>query len=302
MKKFIFVFFVLSSFHSLFADVTVLTYLDKNKISIGDKIKLTVVMEHTDDVKISSATFEENLKSFEIKDYKFSEGKKYFIFGRYIKKYEYLLSTFTTGIYSISPFSVSFTDATGKTAQAQTQPLKIEVVSLLDKESAADIRDIKPPVNIKSKLLFYLLTVFVIVSLVIFLRKVFYKKSAQAILSEIEDPYKYAVDKLAELENSNLIKEGRIKEFFIVLTQIVRIYLSKIYQVNIIDMTTAESARILREKNADKKFLVLLRQFFDRADLVKFAKYIPDEKEISFGLEEAKSIVEAVKPITEQKL
>ncbi|MBI5574586.1 MAG: hypothetical protein HY919_08595 [Elusimicrobia bacterium] len=282
----------------LFADVAVFAHLDKNKITIGDNVRLTIILEYTDDVKISSAAFEGNLSSFEIKDYKFSQGrKKYIIFGRYVKKYEYLISTFTTGIYPISPFSISFANSAGVIVQAQTQPLKIEVVSLLDKESAADIKDIKPPVNIKSKSFKYIISVLLLIFLTLFLRKFFHKDLPSAILSEIDDPYKYAVDELAKLENANLIKEGKVKEFFIILTRTVRIYLSKIFGVNIIDMTTYEAIRILREKNTDKKFLMDLRKFFDCADLVKFAKYIPDEKVIIFNLETAKNIIEIVKPL-----
>ncbi|PIU83771.1 MAG: hypothetical protein COS68_02270 [Elusimicrobia bacterium CG06_land_8_20_14_3_00_38_11] len=299
MKKAIFVLYFLLFFcRSLFADVAIFAYLNKNKITIGDNIKLTINLEYTNDVKISSAVFENNLKNFEIKDYKFSQGrKKYVLFGRYVKKYEYLLSTFTTGIYPISPFSISFTNPAGIIAQAQTQPLKIEVVSLLDKESVADIKDIKPPVNVKSKSFLYLLSILLLIFLAIFLQKFFHKDLPSVILSEIIDPYKYAVGELAKLESANLIKEGKIKEFFIILTRIVRIYLSKIFEVDIIDMTTSEAIRALREKNADKKFLMDLREFFNFADLVKFAKYIPDEKETIFNLETAKNLIESVRPL-----
>lgn len=278
------------------------TRIDKNKITIGDKIKLTLVLEYDRGIKFDSFNPEENLKSFEIKDYKVSKDRrKYFLFGRSIRKQEYILSTFTTGIYEIKPFTVNFINRDGKSAQSQTNALKIEVTSLLDKESASDIRDIKPPVNLKIKPLTYIIVFglpLLFLTAWLIYRHYSAKKRYAQIIDEIVDPYKYASDELAKLENMDMVKRGLVKEFFIALAQIVRIYLSKIFDINILDMTTSEALRALREKGADKGFLVRLRSFFETSDLVKFAKYVPEEKEIKIIFENAKHIVDMVKPET----
>ncbi|MEW6555797.1 MAG: BatD family protein [Elusimicrobiota bacterium] len=294
------IFFIGCFVQPLLSNVYILGYTDKKKITIGDKVKLTLILEYTDGVKISSFTPEQNLKSFEIKDYKITkERKKYLLFGRYKKKYEYILATFTTGIYEIKPFIIDFITQDGKPAQSQTNPIRIEVTSLLDKESAADIKDIKPPVNLKHHPVFYILVagIPILVLLCYFIYKYqLQKKNFAQIIDEIVDPYLYATDELAKLEKTDLIKRGLVKEFYFRLTQIVRIYLSKIFLVNIIDMTTSESIKALREKSVDKKFLVILREFFEFSDLVKFARYIPEEKDIIQSFENARNIVEMVKP------
>ncbi|MDD5688080.1 MAG: hypothetical protein PHE88_09650 [Elusimicrobia bacterium] len=302
-KTAIFIFYILFAvqlLYSLSSDAYILCYTDKKKMTIGDKVKLTLIFEYTKDIKFGQFDPEENLKSFEIKNYKISkERKKYFIFGRYIKKYEYILSTFTTGIYEINPFVVNFTNKDGTPAQSQTNSLKIEVTSLLDKESASDIRDIKSPVNIKRTPIFYIVVFGVPILLLsgYFIYKYYFRKSdILQMFTRITDPYKYATEELSKLENMDLIKNGMIKEFFVRLTQIVRVYLSKVFDVNITDMTTSESVKALREKGADKRFLIKLREFLECADLVKFAKYIPEEKDIYLNFESAKDIVEIVKP------
>lgn len=301
MKKKIFVLlFLLFVCMPLFSEddgVYIFCSVDKKKLTIGDKIVLSVVLEYPAGLKYEFNP-EENLKSFEIKDFNVKEKKKYFLFGPKIKSYRYVLSTFITGIYEIKPFTVSFT-AAGEPVLSQSNPIKIEVTSLLDKESAVDIRDIKPPVNLRRGIIFYAL---VFGSPILFLagyfvhRNYFKKKDFLRVMEKIVDPYQYAMDKLSKLENMELIKKRLVKEFYVQLSQTIRIYLSKIFSVNILDMTTTESVRALREKNADKKFLIELRGFFENADLVKFAKYIPEEKEIISDFETAKNIVEAVKP------
>jgi len=308
MKKVLFIsLFILFAGRMLSAavpDAYLFAYTDKNKITIGDRIKLTLVLNYSKDVKFEPFFPEQNLKNFEIKNYKISkEKKKYLFFGRYTKRYEYLLSTFTTGIYDIQPFSIKFSTRNGTWTECQTNPLKIEVASLLDRESAADIKDIKPPVNFRGTWLLYLGLIVLplcIAAGFIAWRNYLKKDEFFHALPEDIDPYEYATRELEKLQNSNLAKTGMIKEFYIRLTYIVRIYLSRIFSVNIMDMTTTEAVRALREKGVDKKFLMTLREFFDSADLVKFAKYVPGEKNISDSFTNAKMIIETVRPRKEQ--
>ena len=287
-------------------DAYLFAYADKNKVTIGDRVNVTLVLNYSKDVKFGQFAPEENLKNFEIKNYKISKPKrKYLFFGKYVKKYEYILSTFTTGVYEIKPFVIKFTANGSAEKECQTNPLKIEVVSLLDRESAAHIRDIKPPVNFRGAWLFYLVLTVVPLCLAagfIAWRNYLKKDEFYNALPEYINPYEYAAGELEKLEKSELIKTGLFKVFYFRLSYIVRIYLSRIYSVNIMDMTTNETVRALREKVADRKFLITLREFFEFADLVKFAKYVPEEKDISGSFASARTIIEVLKPEKEQLL
>ncbi len=281
-------------------DAYLFTYLDKNKITIGDRVKLTIKLSYKNGVKLEQFVPEDNLKSFEVKNYKISKAaRKYILFGNYTKKYEYTLSTFTTGVYDIQPFVLKFEQSDGTKGECRTNPLKIEVSSMLDRESAADIKDIKPPVNFRGAWLKYLMIILLLLAAIagfIAWKNYLKKEEFYGSLPEDIDPYEYATSELEKLKGSELVKNGQVKEFYIRLTYIVRVYLSRIFSVNIMDMTTTEAVRALREKDADKKFLVTLREFFDSADLVKFAKYVPSEKDAYGSFDAASGIVEAVKP------
>jgi hypothetical protein len=274
-------------------------YLDKNKITIGDRVKLTIILKYSGDVKLEEFKPEDNLKSFEVKDYSRPRARReYIVFGRKVKKYEYLLSTFTTGIYEIKPFAIKFSSA-GRPAECQTSPLKLEVASMLERESATDIRDIKPPVNIKRNPVFYLLLLgipIIAAAGYYFYRTRFSKNGFAGMPDKEVDPYEYATSELAKLGTMALLDEGRVKEFYVSLSYVVRVYLTMIFSVNITDMTTTEAVRALRERDADKRLLIRLREFFECADLVKFAKYVPERPDTELHFKEAGEIVEAARP------
>jgi len=93
----------------------------------------------------------------EVKSYRVSKPKRKFIlFGSYTKRYEYILSNFHHRYLRHTALHMKFESADGTKGECRTNPLKIEVESMLDKESAADIKDIKPPVNFKGAWLKYL--------------------------------------------------------------------------------------------------------------------------------------------------
>jgi hypothetical protein len=129
-----------------------------------------------------------------------------------------------------------------------------------------------------------------------------YKRYRKNNVSNIKEPEKpkippdqTALAELLKLKESNLLKEGRIKEFYIALTDIIRDFISAKYSIATRDRTTAEIYHDLRTKMPDKKALSSIKDFFEICDLVKFAKYRPDETACLEDLESGKTIVETIK-------
>lgn len=89
------------------------------------------------------------------------------------------------------------------------------------------------------------------------------------------DPNTEAVQRLEELKARKLWESGREKEYFTILTDILRNYLDRRFGINAMEMTsrqimqTLASDKTLREKRAP------MRQILDMADFVKFAKVRP---------------------------
>ncbi|MBU1933012.1 MAG: hypothetical protein KKC66_03830, partial [Candidatus Omnitrophica bacterium] len=64
------------------------------------------------------------------------------------------------------------------------------------------------------------------------------------------------------------------------------------------DRTTWELYREMREKKIQKRSVDRIKDFLEDCDLVKFAKYIPEQKEIETAYTSAKEIVEVTKSET----
>ena len=86
-----------------------------------------------------------------------------------------------------------------------------------------------------------------------------------------------AINSLEELRRKRLYENGRIKEYFSEISDILRVYLDDRFSVSAIEMTTDDIFREIDEKAIiNKDSFALLEYILKYADLVKFAKHIPD--------------------------
>jgi hypothetical protein len=92
-----------------------------------------------------------------------------------------------------------------------------------------------------------------------------------------------ALDQLARLKDRKLWQQGRIKEFYTEITEILRRYIENRYQLMALEKTTDEIMVGLRAVAIAAQVLPPLETILRRADLVKFAKYqpgIPEHEEM----------------------
>lgn len=272
---------------------------DKNVMTIGDNLLLYVNLTYPQNYKLAISSNPPDIKNWEVKELK--KDIKPPKDNKEQLSLTYTLTTFTTGEVLIPEIAFVYKDETGKENQIKTNPTKINVESMLEKnEDKGDIRDIVPPFYLRVSLMTYILWLLAI-SAVIYGLYFWYKRYRKNNVSNIKEPEKpktppeeIALAELEKLKNSNLLKEGRIKEFYIILTDIIRDFISAEYSIATRDRTTAEIYQDLR-KMPDKKALSNIKDFFEVCDLVKFAKYRPDEVSCLQDLESGKSIVEILK-------
>lgn len=102
---------------------------------------------------------------------------------------------------------------------------------------------------------------------------------------------------LSELEASGLWDAGRFKDFYIRLTEILRQYLERRYGIPATHLTSSELHRHIRHAEIDRPVALLLKDLFDRADLVKFAKISPAQNWGGSDLAAARSLVRQTTPV-----
>jgi hypothetical protein len=93
-----------------------------------------------------------------------------------------------------------------------------------------------------------------------------------------------AIQSLDKLKAEKIgLQEGREKEFYTKIADILRIYLAERYGINALEMTSGEILNEIRKVNDADSVYENLKQILSVADLVKFAKYkpYPDENDLS---------------------
>jgi hypothetical protein len=121
-----------------------------------------------------------------------------------------------------------------------------------------------------------LLILFIVVLFSIILWK-FYKRkkndSAQAELT-LEEKTLIAIE---GLEAEGLWRQNKLKEHYVELSFIIRAYLSKRYELNLLEKTTIETRLLLEQKKVDVLVLKRIDEVLVQSDFVKFAKSNPEE-------------------------
>jgi len=86
-----------------------------------------------------------------------------------------------------------------------------------------------------------------------------------------------ALQKLEKLKKEKIWKEGKVKEFQSQLTHILREYLENRYHIKALEQTTSEIINSLNNIDMPEKYISLISEILQIADMVKFAKAKPGE-------------------------
>ena len=259
--------------------------VDTSLITIGDQITYTVEIDHVSDMRVEKPGAGVNLGQFEIKDYKIATPEEHD--GRVYLKYEYVISVFDTGKFTIPPFPVAYfpEDSTGPYKIIEAGAIDIYVESLLQGEMP-ELRDIKAVIDIPPDYVFWISVVIILFlfTLILYFGFKFYKrrreKGFQIKPAEPTRPaHEIALESIHQLLKKDLISQGQIKNFYIEISEIIRRYIEGRYFVPALEETTSEIIQELKGQDIREDILHILDSFLKTSDFVKFAKYIPKENE-----------------------
>lgn len=197
-----------------------------------------------------------------------------------------ILSSYDTGVYNIPPLTFAFERANvgmGNFITKNTNPLQIKFKGL-DIDSTSAEKDIKPVMDaefILAEIIEYIYVAIVLILLIIlgiYIYKKYFKKEK---IEEEELPFDpkipadiIAIESLNSLKEKKLWQESHFKRYYSELTDILRIYIHRVYQIETLERTSDEILSSLSSK-MDEDILVLLKEILETADLVKFAKEKP---------------------------
>lgn len=103
------------------------------------------------------------------------------------------------------------------------------------------------------------------------------EKGVVEVAPVVISPHQKALSALQHLKDKSLWQTGNIKAYQSELTDIIRTYLEERYYINAPEMTTDEITIALEMTAFDIRYKTELKEILQVADLVKFAKAVPEE-------------------------
>jgi hypothetical protein len=283
-------------FTSIFAqEITVTASTDTSDYMIGDQIQYSLIITMDKNVYIINPFFRDSLKNIDVLGINGPTPEE--TDNQKIVKYLCVLSRFDSALVIIPPIKVEYRtkgDSTLKTILSN--PVSFNV-HRLDVNVQEEIKDIKPPVRLFDYFfLIYILIGTLILSILVyyFIYRKYFKKKKEEVVSKKEEKllsHQLALKKLEELDKEQLWQKGFVKDYHSRITDIIREYFEKQFGLPALERTTTESLNLLSKHPLGVKVLDITSQFFNNADLVKFAKFTPLEIVNHEMMTQAKHIV-----------
>jgi hypothetical protein len=218
----------------------------------------------------------------------------------------YIVSKYDSGTAVLPPIRFLFS-VPGDTAMQSvaTNPLTV-TIHTVPVDTSAGIKDLKPPLSIPYTLAEVLLYVgIVILAAVLAVLAYRYWKQRQRRKSGEPAPvpparpaHVIALEQLGLLREKKLWQKGLVKEYYSEVTEIIRLYIENRYHVRALEQTTDEILAGIQMFSLPVGIVDNLSRILRRADLVKFAKFMPGIPEHEEMMTIAYDLVDRTKLVT----
>lgn len=271
-------------------DIHASAKLDKSSISLGDQLTLSVSVHLPVKTNMNFPVLTDTLSSkvlivrTGITDTIADKNKSGF---RTITR-RYVLTSFDTGQQMVPELSVQAGTEHFKTEALSFQVLAVKV------DTTKAIFDIKQPIAVAYSWIDWIkdnwywiagpiLLLFAAFAVFYYLRKNRREKPVEEVIVPTIPSHQLALEKLTALRNQKLWQQGQVKQYYSEVSDIIREYLEKRYQVKSLEQTSDEIFQAVRHLEITEQCRHMLKQVLSLADLVKFAKEqpLPGENETS---------------------
>ncbi len=195
----------------------------------------------------------------------------------------YRLRSFDEGVYHLGRMSVLYSDKNVVDTLRDDRELQLEVLTFQIDSTSHAIYDIKPQRNMPFKMAeisgylmwgFTILILLVVLIYVVLRIAAHYGKNIGGLFKSAPPvpPHITAIEALEQLHNKKLWQSNKHKQYYSMLTDILRTYISGRYSLAAMEMTTDEIIEAIRRLDMPQKCAMDLQNLLRDADLVKFAK------------------------------
>ncbi len=290
-------FFYQLAFSADDSGISVKAELDRAFITVGDPVEYTVAIRHDPSTELLSTIPPPDPEIFQIKKTEDIQREER---GKKVAGKKFTLTAFRLGEFILEPIEIQYRKNGGDIQKLKTNRIFLTVKSVAEGEAKTDIRGVKSVMTIPRR--FFNLFVLILITafgVVAFLFYRYYRKQqTAALVPEVPlGPEDEALFLLNQLFESDLLRRDKVKEYYLKLSEILRIYFEKRYSIAAIEATTYEIMRLLLQKELPSPLKDKIKEVLESADLAKFAKWKPEPAQIIQLNQKSKQIVESCRPV-----
>jgi hypothetical protein len=211
-----------------------------------------------------------------------------------------IAAVYKTGKFIFPSLPISLTTPSGEEIALSSPALNIEIQSVLFDENPK-LKDLKRQAEI-SEPVRWILWIIIALAAALLGATAWYcwRKRRERPVSrspeQIRDLLEIAESDLKELLSQGFPKNGMVKKFYVLLSEIVKRILESGYEIHAAEKTTFEIMDSLNHASAlETENRERIEYFLTRCDVVKFAKYVPSTAEHEAVSKDALRILEEVK-------
>ncbi len=275
-------------------NVKVTAELDKTTAEIGDHLTLTVKATSEPKTGMILPELRDSIGNFEILET--SDTDTLLNKEKLVLQRKYVLICFDTGKFVIPELTVMYNRADMNSYYpAHTKPINVIIRGVPVGKSLIDI---KPPLGEPAKWYEYLPYSLLLIPLALIIAFIYlykkYKKNKKPVIKpepKREEPkipaHILAIAALDKLRTEKLWMSGHIKLHYIKLSEIIRTYISRRFQISAMEMASFEILDSLKNSGLNNENMEKLNRLFELSDLSKFAKFQPDDNDNEKALDTA---------------
>jgi hypothetical protein len=252
---------------------------DTNNVLIGDRINLKFEVKSDKKIETVFPSIADTIGHLEV--LKRSKIDTIQDEKNYLLKQVFTITSFDSGLYSVPSYTFNIVEPDDSIQQYITEPFSLSF-STVEVDTTAEIKDIKGPLDEPISWLEYLIYFIIAIALILlaFLGYYLWKRYRKTAPEELDydpniPPHVLALEGLKQLDGEKLWQNGYVKKYYIRLTDIIRLYIKRRFEIKAMEMITSEIIQGLRQQNIREDLINKMNEVFTNADFAKFAKYQP---------------------------
>lgn len=278
-------------------------YADIDSLSVGDRFTYTLTLNkdqsYSDVIFPDSASFGSDFEVRSQQRFRVSEFKDSLIYD---------IQYFGTKETTLPELPVKLVEE-ADTTTLYTNPIAVPFKTVLQSEEE-ELRPLKPIFDFAAAWWPYILALLLLTVAGWYLYKLYNEKGLEPRPAKkqvysptpFQDPLNRLGNILAQLKGYTFTSEKDFELFYINLGDAIREYFEDLYHIPALESTSREILYELSRRSVDSELIDKTRAVLQEADMVKFAKFRPTEKQAEKALEKADAFLKRAQEVDKPRI